>query len=956
MADSTYRVGVFLDLAAGRYRRGAKAAAKDTDRLGGSLRKAAGSGSLMGRRVERGARAARREVRGTAEESQRLGRALERSGRDGERSLGRLARQARAYRTEMGLAARAAGRLRGVGFGLAGAAGLGFGGVAAFRNVLTLEQRYARLEIQAGATAKQMDMVRKVVQNTASDPNIRLDRSSVLAAIEEYVKRTGDLAAAINSIEPLSQAIQGFGGPGTGAAFGGIAAELQKLGIVNEQQVRQALNLFAAQGKQGAFPVGALATEAPAVLSAASALGFRGIEGAREVGALLQSAQATIANPAEAATATEAFLRTFSDLQKIEAIWEEFGVNVQDAGGRTRPLSAIIRDLLQATGGDPVELSRGGIFDQTAIRAMPRTMEAFAWHEGIRTMEVPPTLISDASARMAETTGAKIQETKTDVEDWMQDNLEGPLGEVVTALTSFKDELLVGVGLLAGSWYAFKGLRAAGGLLWRLAGRRGGGLPPGATSSPSGRGPTGPARGTTRAAMREFEAARAAREQAARRTPSLMRAASGGTGLAGGGRAGWSALMPAGGGRAGWRAAMPAGGGRAGWSALMPAGGGRAGWRAAMPAGGGRAGWRAAMPAGGGRAGWSALMPAGGGRAGWRAAMPAGGGRAGWSALMPAGGGRAGWRAAMPAGGGRAGWRAAMPAGGGRAGWSALMPAGGGRAGWRAAMPAGGGRAGWRAAMPGKGRANQSWLSRMSGGWFRTLARGLGPASAGAMMGLTAHDIATGAIPDDQVAPEVGGLAGGLGGSWMAALVASRLMKSLPGPVRFGGGLLAGLGGWMGGESAGRAATKAVFDPGWVSPDSVKAADNFYSWLDRVSGRDQSPESPEPPEIGNWRGVGRRARRRSRLDVGRNRPEVAELPLPRELESARRSTNRGRLDVGRSAPKVEVTINMGDVISNASDPREVAEEVADEIERRMRDRALGLRDVLLADPTPEAQY
>ena len=56
MADSTYRVGVLLDLAAGRFRRGTKAAAKDTDRLGGSLRKAAGSGSLMGRRVTDGAR------------------------------------------------------------------------------------------------------------------------------------------------------------------------------------------------------------------------------------------------------------------------------------------------------------------------------------------------------------------------------------------------------------------------------------------------------------------------------------------------------------------------------------------------------------------------------------------------------------------------------------------------------------------------------------------------------------------------------------------------------------------------------------------------------------------------------------------------------------------------------------------------------------------------------------
>ena len=242
------------------------------------------------------------------------------------------------------------------------------------------------------------------------------------------------------------------------------------------------------------------------------------------------------------------------------------------------------------------------------------------------------------------------------------------------------------------------------------------------------------------------------------------------------------------------------------------------------------------------------------------------------------------------------------------------------------------------------------------GGLWRRLARGLGPASAGAVMGLTAHDVATGAIPPDQVAPEVGGLMGGLGGSWMAAVGAGKLVKSLPGPIRFPATLLASLGGFMGGESAGRAATDAVFDAGWTSPSSVEAADNLWNWLDRLAGRGPKPESAGALEIGNWRGVGLGSRRRNRghLDVGRNRPEVWTPPLPEQLEPAAPRRNRGRLDVGRN----EVTVNVGPITveSRSADPREVAEEVADEIERRMRDRNLGLRDVLLADPTPEATY
>ncbi|MDE0203344.1 MAG: hypothetical protein OXK73_13015, partial [Rhodospirillaceae bacterium] len=274
----------------------------------------------------------------------------------------------------------------------------------------------------------------------------------------------------------------------------------------------------------------------------------------------------------------------------------------------------------------------------------------------------------------------------------------------------------------------------------------------------------------------------------------------------------------------------------------------------------------------------------------------------------------------------------------------------------------------------GRGRFGPRGRLSTGGGLFRLLSRGLGPASAGAMMGLTAHDIATGAVPPDQVAPEVGGLMGGLGGSWMAAVGAGKLMKSLPGPIRFGGSLLAGLGGYMGGESAGRAASDVVFGPMndpemWDRTRALhkqygpRAEESFLGWVQRLAGFGDDPldraaaeMSSGALEIGNWRGVGRGSRRRNRgrLDIGRNWPEVWTPPVPEELEPAASRRNRGRLGIGRN----EVTVNVGPITvqSGSGDPREVAEEVADEIERRVRDRGLGLRDVLLADPTPEAVY
>ena len=334
---------------------------------------------------------------------------------------------------------------------------------------MTMEQRYARLQIQSSSTAETIARVRKEIEATASLPEIRLDASELLATVDAIVQRTGDLDFARNNLLTFAQATQGYGGPGSGGAIGQIGSELRKLGIKTEKEVAEFFNLLAAQGTQGAFTLGNVATEGPRLFSAYSRLGYKGPDAGREMGALAQLSQMGTGSAPEATTAFEALLRTFTDAEKGEAIWREFGVNVRNASGAFRPPSEIIKDVFAATGGDPTEMSR--VFDETAIRALPSTAEMLAKYERILTMQAPPGALAQAAAVMAETAGSKVQEAKGDIDAWMQDKLTGPVGEVVTALTSFKDELLVGVGLLAGSWYAFKALRGAGRLVARLAGR-----------------------------------------------------------------------------------------------------------------------------------------------------------------------------------------------------------------------------------------------------------------------------------------------------------------------------------------------------------------------------------------------------------------------------------------------------------------------------------------------------
>ena len=1101
MADSTYRVGVLLDLAAGRFRRGAKAAAKDTDRLGGSLRKAAGSGSLMGRRTAEGTRGARREVQRTTQEAKRLGGTLRDTGRRGEQSLGRLTRRSKTFRTEMGRAALTAGRLRGRLLGIAGIAGGGFAIAAGLKRVISMETRIERLGIQAERTTGDMERLLREVNATANLPDILLDPSQLLAGVEAIVEKTGDLDFARDNLVLLAQAIQGSGG--TGDALGRLSAELRKLGITDPAGVAQALNLITAQGKSGAFTIGNMASQGERLFSAFAKFKYQGQGAVRQLGAISQMARQSTGSSEQAATAVEALLRTLSDAQKIDAIWTEFGVNVQDASGGFRPLDQIVKELIDAAGGDITRLS--GIIDAEALRAISglTTAQGRADYERFLTIEAPADMLGRDAARIAETTGAKIQETKTDVEDWMQDKLTGPLGEVVGALTSFKDELLVGVGLLAGSWYAFKALRGAGRLLARLAGRGGGPTtrPKLTPARPGGTGPTtrprsgeGRLGGTGPGARPSLGGGRLSGSGPGTR-PRVGEGRLSGTGPGarpslGGGRlsgsgpgtrprvgegrlsgTGPGARPSLGGGRlsgsgpgtrprvgegrlsgTGPGARPSLGGGRlsgsgpgtrprvgegrlsgTGPGARPSLGGGRlsgsgpgtrprvgegrlsgTGPGARPSLGGGRlsgsgpgtrprvgegrlsgTGPGARPSLGGGRlsgsgpgtrprvgegrlsgTGPGARPSLGGGRlsgSGPGTRPRVGEGRlsgTGPGARPSLGGGRlsgSGPGTRPRVGEGRlsgTGPGARPSLGGGRlsgSGPGTRPRVGEGRlsgTGPGARPSLGGGRL--SGSGPGtRPRVGEGRLSgtgpgarpSLGGSLWRLLSRALGPAGAGALMGLTAHDIATAAIPDDQVAPEVGGLAGGLAGSSIAGRTASSLMRSLPGPIRFGGSVLAGLGGFMGGDTAGRAATKAVFDPGWTSAESESAA----QWiLDLIPKHDPNA----PPEIGNWRGVGLRQAppsvyRRFQRDKPRAVPEWEPPELP-EIERDAPRRNRGRLDIGRN----EVTVNVGPITveSRSADPREVAEEVADEIERRARDRGLGLRDVLLDTATPEAAY
>lgn len=218
-----------------------------------------------------------------------------------------------------------------------------------------------RLGIQSERTNEEMDALRKNIIKTAEAPDIRLDPEKILAAIEKIVEKTGDLDLARDNMRNLALAIQATGAEGED--LGAVVADLsQKFGLKGPEQYAKALGVLIAQGKKGAFPFAAFATQGERLTAAYAATGRTGPKAVREMGAMIQMAKQGTGSSEQAATAYERLLATIT--QEKTAVLLKEGIQLFDpdalAKGQKmfRSMPEIMKDIVRKTKGDVGMLSK----------------------------------------------------------------------------------------------------------------------------------------------------------------------------------------------------------------------------------------------------------------------------------------------------------------------------------------------------------------------------------------------------------------------------------------------------------------------------------------------------------------------------------------------------------------------------------------------------------------------
>ncbi|AMD89815.1 phage tail tape measure protein [Desulfovibrio fairfieldensis] len=349
-------------------------------------------------------------------------------------ALGGLASRGRAAMRGLSSAAQLAGR----GLDKLGnryTALLGGGAAAiAVRGTMNIQEQLTRLGITADASDEIIKGLHNSILDAANAPDIRVDPSQILAAVDSVMEKTGDLKFAQENIRNIGLAIQASGADG--AAIGDIFAEFQKQGM-SAKDALASVDVLIAQGKAGAFTLKDLASLGPRVVTSYTALGRSGPRAMKEMGAVLQMIRMSTGSSEQATTAWEAMLRTFSDRKKVQFL-EKQGVKLFNKDGSLRAANELMVEILKAAGNSRINLS--DVFDAEAIRAFNAIMDKVGIDklQELMRIEGDGTTVQRDSARAAATANAALQSLKTTWGKFADSNLSGPIQKVADALNAIE--------------------------------------------------------------------------------------------------------------------------------------------------------------------------------------------------------------------------------------------------------------------------------------------------------------------------------------------------------------------------------------------------------------------------------------------------------------------------------------------------------------------------------------
>lgn len=316
-----------------------------------------------------------------------------------------------------------------------GALGVSLSLGAASNQIIDMDARLTRMGMTADASAEQVNKLKQKIFEAAQDPNIKIDPSKVIDALDVVMTKTGNLEYVEDNIKNIAVALQATGE--TGESIGDVFSEFQKFGY-SAESISQLMDDMVKQGDQGEYTFGKFAKTAKAVLSAYSPIG-NSVEDTKKLGAVMQILISGTKNEEAAVTSLDAIMSELADPQKQEKLGL-IGVAVRNSTGKFRDLADIMQDTLAVAEKEGNADFLGEIFGMSSMKAV-RAFQQYGKNYKKLTDDLGDTTgaLEAKSSRMAGTMKANLQNLQTTFLKFADTNLAKPL-EKLNDLLSYLSE------------------------------------------------------------------------------------------------------------------------------------------------------------------------------------------------------------------------------------------------------------------------------------------------------------------------------------------------------------------------------------------------------------------------------------------------------------------------------------------------------------------------------------
>ncbi len=238
---------------------------------------------------------------------------------------------------------------------------LGGGIGMAMKNVGDLSQSLMYYGMAAKKSDADTRAFRESLHNMAVQTGV--DANTILAGVSKIGEITGDFDFAEKMGENLAKAANA-----SGASVEDLAAVASSLRVtmgLTADETQKFFNSLIIQGDQGSFTLQKFAGEGKALLAATSTHGVKTPEQFARFGSYLQVMNAQIKSEAELTTSVSTL---FSELSAKAKDLNKIGVHVFDKNNEFNDFDAIMRQLMQKTGGDIQKLQK--FFGASSIKAL----------------------------------------------------------------------------------------------------------------------------------------------------------------------------------------------------------------------------------------------------------------------------------------------------------------------------------------------------------------------------------------------------------------------------------------------------------------------------------------------------------------------------------------------------------------------------------------------------------